>query len=291
VQWLRSQRLWLDLVGLLITAILSIVAFNLNGPTQELIIGVATSFIFVSLLDLLVASQDRVVNRARLNFFAGELIREQTTMVYPDFVMHDDVKATLASHNQQMLFQRPSSRFHEFTTHRIDIPRTVAANDIQALLYVASAFESTVRSPNVIVVDSAIIDDCNRSFISFGLSSNDCTHLYINEAPRPLFEIVEDGEGSEFVRLRNGKEYRSDARRQYGLILRHAPDLQENPQRRWLFVAGLGPVGTTAAGWYLSRHWQSLARRVERQQNFIAMVSTGPYTDRVPHLEEILIDE
>ncbi len=291
MQWLRSQRLWLDVVGVLIAAALFIVGFNVEGPLQELIVGVATSFIFLSILDLLIATQDRVIRRDRLKFFGGELVRDQTTMVYPDFVMHDDVRATLASHNQQMLFQRPDSRFRELTTHRIDIPRTVAANDIQALLYVASAFESTVRCPNVIVVDHAIIEDCNRSFISFGLSSNDCTHLYINEAPKPLFEIVEDGAGSEFVRLRNGNEYRSDARRQYGLVLRYAPDLDEYPQRRWLLVAGLGPVGTTAAGWYLSRHWQNLARRASSQQNFIAIVSTGPYTDRVPHLEEVLVDE
>jgi hypothetical protein len=66
--------------------------------------------------------------------------------------------------------------------------------------------------------------------------------------------------------------------------------VDEYPERRWLLVAGFGPVSTAAAGWYLSRHWRNLARRVRRRQNFIAIVSTGSYTDRVPHLEEVLVD-
>lgn len=276
---------------MLIAAGLFVVALRVGGPVQDLIVGVATSFIFASVLDLLVTVQEKIVNRERLRFFGVELVSEQTTLVYPDFVMHDDVRTTLASHNQQMLFQRPNSRFRDLTVHRIDIPRTVAANDMQALLYVAQVFESTTRCPNVIIVDSVIIDDCARSFISFGLSSNDCTHLYINEHSRPLFSIVEDDVGSEFIRLRNGNEYRSDTRRQYGLVVRYAPNPDEYPDRRWLLVAGMGPVGTTAAGWYLSRHWQALSSRVPRRGNFIAVVSTGVYTDRVPHLEEVLVDE
>jgi hypothetical protein len=259
-------------------------------PYSALMAGLATSFVFAAALDVLKVAQSRLLNRERVRFFGSELLRERTTLVYPDFVMHDDVRDTLRAHNQQMLFQRPASRFAALTVHRIDIPRAVAANDIQALLYVADIFESTVGCPNIMIVDSEVIQDCGRSFISFGLSSNDCTHLYTHEDPHPLFTIVEDGNGSEFLRLRNGHEYRSDKRRQYGIIVRYAPSPDEHPERRWFLVSGLGPVGTTGAAWYLSRHWGKLTKKVPHASNFIAAVSVGPYTDRVPHLEEVLID-
>jgi hypothetical protein len=287
----RSQRFWLDATGVAIAGALVAVAVRLTSPAQDLVVGIATSVIFATTLDALQGAQQRLINRQRIRFFGAELVRDQTTFVYPDFVMHDDVRTILNSHNQQMLFQRPNSRFKELTVHRIDIPRAVAANDMQALLYVASAFESTIQCPNVMMVDSAIIDDCDRSFISFGLSSNDCTHLYVNEHDSPLFHIVEDGAGSEFLRLRDGTEFRSTGRREYGMLVRYSPEPTDYPQRRWFLVSGLGPVGTTAAGWYLARHWHNLAERVPPDLNFAAVVSTGVYTDRVPRLEVVLVDE
>lgn len=210
--------------------------------------------------------------------------------MFPDFVLHEHVRAILSSHNQQLIFQRPHSRFSSLIVHRIDVPSLVATNDIQALLYVSSIFDSTEECPNVMVIDSKIVEDCDRSFISFGLSSNDCTHLYLNESRSLLFQVVEDDGGSEFVRLANGHEFRSTERRQYGLIVRHAPDPVEVPHRRWLLVAGVGPVGTTGAGWYLARHWQTLAKQVPPGRDFAAVISIGSYTDRMPRLEEVLVD-
>ncbi|GAA3372370.1 hypothetical protein GCM10020367_27030 [Streptomyces sannanensis] len=256
-----------------------------------MLIGVATSFVFAAILDLLIVAQQRALNRDRVRFFGEELVHHETTLVYPDFVLHEDIRATLSSHNQQLIFQRPESRFTGLTVHRIDVPSLVASNDIQSLLYVSSIFDSTADCPNVMVVDSKILDDCDRSFISFGLTSNDCTHLYLHDAPSPLFEVVEDDRGSEFVKLKNGHEFRSTERRQYGLIARHAPDPAEAPSRRWLLVAGLGPVGTTGAGWYLARHWRTLARQVPADRDFVAVLSVGSYTDRTPRLEEVVIGE
>jgi hypothetical protein len=247
--------------------------------------------VFAAVLDLLVAGQAQLLNRDRLRFFGRELVQQETILVFPDFTMHDEVRKTLQSHNQQMLYQRPQSRFATLTIHRIDIPRAVAANDIQALLYVADGFESTTTCPNVMMVDSAVVDDCDRSFISFGLSSNDCTHLYRHEHSHPLFQIVDDNKGSEYIRLRNDHEYRSDDRRQYGIILRYSPAPDEYPERRWFICAGLGPVATTGAAWYLSRHWRSLAKVAGRASNFAAMIWVGTYTDRVPHLVEVLLDD
>jgi hypothetical protein len=291
VRVLHSQRFWLDAAGLALSAGLFVAAFHTKTPVLDLIVGVATSFVFATILDLFIGMQGRITDRARVRFFGAELVRGETLLAYPDFVMHNDVRATLNHHNQQMLFQRPHSRFHEMTVHRIDIPRVVAANDIQALLYVSTAFEARRTCPMVMTVDTRIVDDCARSFVSVGLSSNDCTHLYINEHARPLFTIVEDDVGSEYIRLRNGSEFRSNERTQYGIILRYAPNPEEFPERRWLLVAGLGPVGTSAAGWYLSQHWRQLAHSVPRKRNFIAVLSTGVYTDHAPHVKEIYLDD
>lgn len=287
---LQRPQFVLDMLGLVIAAALFVASTYIGSPVRDILVGVGASFVFVALLDLLLAAQRKLLHRQRVKFFGQELLHDETVLVYPDFVMHDAVREALKNHNQQMLYQRPESRFPNLTIHRIDIPRAVAANDIEALLHVADIFESTANCPNVMIVDRKVIDECDRSFISFGLSSNDCTHLYLQEHTEPFFTIVPDDAGSEYLRLRNGTEYRSTSNRQYGLIVRYAPSPDEYPERRWFLVAGLGPVATPAAAWYLSRQWAKLLKRVPGGRNFIAIISAGPYTDRAPHLEEVLAD-
>jgi hypothetical protein len=167
----------------------------------------------------------------------------------------------------------------------------VAANDIQALLYVSSIFEATSDNPNAMEVDHEIIDDCDRSFISFGLSSNDCTHLYLDEATPPLFDIIDDGLGSEFVRLHDGTEFRSTEHRAYGIIVRHAPYLEDAPFRRWFLIAGIGPAGTTCAAWYLSKHWRRLLHLAGPRDNFVAVIAGSPSTDKTAKLAKLLKEE
>lgn len=246
------RRFLLDSVGLGFAAVLYTISLRLDDSHQEVTAGVASSFVFIALVDVLLAIQARLADRARVRFFGRELVRGPTTFVYPDFVLGADAQAALSSYNQQLLFQRPSSPFTALVTHRIDVPRVVAANDIQALLYVSSEFDSTPSRPNIMVTDTEILEDCSRSFISFGFSSNDCTHLYLHESPEALFAVIEDGSGSEYLRLASGNEYRSTADRQYGVILRYTPDREDFPERRWILVAGVrarweppGPAGTS----------------------------------------------
>ena len=103
----RGQRFWLDGFGLLLAAAFLALSSAMESPGRALIVGVATSFVFASLLDLLLAAQAQLAHRERVRFFGTELVRRETTLVYPDFVMHDDVRQALNAHNQQMLFQRP----------------------------------------------------------------------------------------------------------------------------------------------------------------------------------------
>jgi hypothetical protein len=202
--------------------------------------------------------------------------------------MNDAVREVLGEQNTQLLYKRPRSRYADRVTHRVDLPRVLASNDMRALLEVSDIFGGNL-SKTCMVVDRNILDSSDRSFMSFGLSSNDCTHLYLDIDPSPLFEIVENDEGSEYIRIAcDGREFRSSTDIQYGIILRYAPDLETLPQRRWFLIAGLGPLGTTAAAKYLSKRWEFLSQSVgSGRSDFLAVVSTCAGSDDYPHLEAI----
>ncbi|MGY2012165.1 hypothetical protein ACW9HJ_35030 [Nocardia gipuzkoensis] len=69
---------------------------------------------------------------------------------------------------------------------------------------------------------------CARPYISFGLSSNDCTHLYLQSIDKPLFAIQDNPPFSglylEHLELADGQHYSSDDRRNIGIIARIRPD-------------------------------------------------------------------
>jgi hypothetical protein len=291
VRNLRGSRLELDIVGLGVAGVMYVFSIKLGDPLQDVMIGVATSFVFVAMLDLALAVQANVVDRARVAFFGAELVRRQTTLVYPDFVLHRSVVKKLLGHDVHEYYERPVSKFRDFAIHIIDVPRIVAGNDVQALLYVSSIFDSTSGNPNIMVVDTDMVENCDRSFISFGLYSNDCTLLYVMKEPTPLFKVVPDGSGFGHIELRDGRVFRTSTDRQYAIIARHASDRMRRPERRWFICGGLGPVGTTAAGWYLWKEWRSLARKVPASRDFVAVLYVGPWTHRTPVLECILIDD
>jgi hypothetical protein len=49
----------------------------------------------------------------------------------------------------------------------------------------------------------------------------------------------------------------------YGLILKIHPE--NNPNRTWLCVAGIGEWGTSGASWWLSRHWKTINKRAKKK--------------------------
>jgi hypothetical protein len=290
--WLGRREWQVVILGLVASAVLLGIVAITKGTPQSLLVNVAASFLFLTVLRASTLGADEIIGFRRTRFFGAELSRGATVLVYPDFVMNDEVPEILSSQNQQLLYKRAASKYKASRTCRIDLPRAVAANDIQALLYVSSIFDATSGSPNVMEVDSAVIDKCDCSFISFGLSSNDCTHLYLDEAKPPLFDIDDKDPCSDwFVSLRDNTEYRSTKEREFGIIVRHAPAPQDAPSRRWFLVAGVGPAGTTSAAWYLSTHWQQLLRSVGPRNNFVAVISGSTSTDRTAYLAHLLKEE
>lgn len=283
----RSGRFLLIVLGFAISGLLFLAALSSPPPWRDLFSGVGASVLFVAGLDFLSAAKSYWLHRRRQLLFGRELARQGARFVYPDFVMNDDVKETLLSHNQQLLYKRPSSRYSGKTTHRADIPRVIADNDIRALLYISDIFHGRSITTEM-SVDSRVMDDPECSFISIGLSSNDCTHLYLEIDQHPIFEIVPDDDGSEYLRMpHDGAEFRSNQQRQYGLLVRYSPATAVNEDRRWFFVAGLGPLGTTATAKYLAQHWKKLAKSMGPRDDFALIVSTGSGAENYPVLEAV----
>lgn len=274
---LRSHKLALDAAGLALAAGLFAAATSLHPPWWNLCLGIGTSFVFITISDLLAAGQRRMLDASRIRFFGRELVRKAATFVYPDFEPHEEVRRVLEANGIRMKYQRPSSKMRLFVDFWIDAPFTAASNDLEAILYVAGIFGGLSTSPETLITDRRVVKACNRSFVSFGLGSNACTYLYFDHAAgNALFELRPDPSGvaaKMYVRTADGREFHSDDHNQYGLIVRYAPDRLNHPDRRWFFVAGLGPAGTIGAAWYLAQNWRHLAKEVPAEKDFAAFVS------------------
>jgi hypothetical protein len=273
---LGNSKATLDAVGLVIALILFAVAANLPSPSQNVVLGVATSFVFLAFLDILLAAQAGILGRARTRFFGPEVTRGRPAFVYPDFEPHREVKRTLQAAGVQMRYQRPTSAIRGLADFWIDVKHSAASNDIEAILYVAGILGGLAARPDALMTDRTLIDACDRSFLSVGLASSACTYLYLEHAGQDkLFELRPEPSqvtARMFARTKDGREFHSDSHNQYGLIVRYAPDRLNHPGRRWFVIGGLGPQGTVGAAWYLAHHWRHLARHAHPDQAFAAFM-------------------
>jgi hypothetical protein len=144
----------------------------------------------------------------------------------------------------------------------------------------------------VIEVDHEAVRDCPRTMISFGLSSNDCTHLYLRQASKPLISLPEDGFGSEYLRVLQPdgqwKDFRSTQEYNYGIILRCTPNGEDHPGRKHFMCAGLGPDGTSGAAWFLANHWRKLAPKID-DGDFVAVVEVPCKLDTKTKLKDVIM--
>lgn len=224
---------------------------------------------------------------AKSMFFGRELAHDRTVLVYPAFCVSKQVTDVLANAGLEMEYQR-SSDIGVPGDFWIDVPQIVAENDVKAVMQISSLFDSTPSCPNVVLPDSAVARASNRAFISVGLSSNACTVRYFNRAKhRSLFTLLPEGDGSRrFARLPDGRTFHSDPRREWGLIVRFAPDPEDVPHRRWFIVGGMGPMGTIGAASYLAGHWQHLAGLVPADRDFAAFVRVPVSAPDNAHLDD-----
>jgi hypothetical protein len=276
VRALRRPKVALDAVGILLAAILYGAAAAAPMPARSICEGVATSFVFLAVFDILLAVQAWLLYRAKAGFFGRELVEKGATFVYPDFEPHQDVTDALTAAGLPMRYQRPTSQVRALADFWIDAPYSAASNDIEAILQLSVVFGAIGAQPNHVMTDRKLLEDCDRSFISFGLWSSACTYLYCERTGAgKLIELLPEPAGSHarmYVRARDGREFHSTLHHQWGVIVRHAPDRDLQPQRRWFLIGGLGPEGTIGAAWYLARHWRYLADTVPASQDFAAFV-------------------
>lgn len=232
----------------------------------------------------------RPSNNPALEEFLGEdIVRNGVTLVYPTFELGNPARKAL--HNagipRQLYYQKSDSAFT--ASHRIDVPIALAENDVRALVYSLSMLQRHTNIQTDIENDHNVVAACDRSYISFGLSSNDCTHMYLTRNPKPMFSIKDDDESEsylEYIATGDAREFRSTDDMNIGMIMRTRPDPELHPNRYWFYCAGLGPRGTSGASWFLGTNWRALHRQVG-PNDFVAILKVYSYSDQTAHLEHL----
>jgi hypothetical protein len=138
-----------------------------------------------------------------------------------------------------------------------------------------------------VTVDSDALKDRARSLMAAGLTDNHCTAMYLEMDPQALFSIASEGMETT-VTLIDGRELRNTPSREFGIIVRFAPDRRSHPGRQWFIVAGLDEAGTAAAGQYLAHHWRTLHALAPAASDFVAVVSLPRFAWWEPSLEYVV---
>lgn len=226
-------------------------------------------------------------------FLGAEMITSGITLVYPTFELPlRPVQACRADEAPyRCTFGRKVRAFA--ADHRSDVLVALPQSEVRGLLSVFSVLQRHTALSIEIRSDRDIVADCDRPYVSFGLTCNDCTRMYLETVERPLFTIngigAESGCHFEQLELTDGSRYDSSADRNVGVIARVRPSPDLHPGRYWIFCAGLGPPGTTGASWYLANFWSLLQRRAGDRE-FVAVVGVSENSDGAAHLEHMLIE-
>ncbi|WP_136090008.1 hypothetical protein [Auritidibacter ignavus] len=264
----------LNLLGLAIGILVVLLSGQISDPWANAINAIGVSLLVACFLTLWFRAISRITEGKKIAFFGEQIMKEEALLIYPDFVLSSEAQEALSKLHTQAYFSRPRSRYDSVVSHRNDLPDVVAANDVRALLYVAPLVAGWNGSGSRMIIDRRFLDFTDRSFISFGLSSNDLTHMYLEVDPKPLFSIVDDENGSEYLRV-GETNYVSTETTQFGIVVRFRAKLDVYPEQVWFLVAGLGPIGTTAAAYFLSHQWQTLSKLAPDKEDFIAIISCG----------------
>lgn len=246
-----------------------------TAPWSDLFLGMATSFVFLAMTNLILRLQGWWSYRRVRDFFGAEMVHGVTWLVFPDFVTTEE--ANQAWESVERRWERPRGvnlAGAPLPQHHlpIEFDVTVAANDIQGLIEFAGALGSAHVAATSLVVDREMWADSQRSFCAAGLTSNHCTNLYLVTDSAPLFD-VQVLDGHPIMRLVTGHVLVDDESREFGVIVRFRPDPTNAPQRRWWLIAGLEAAGTPAAGRFIASKWSTLAGITQSDSDFLAAIS------------------
>ncbi len=226
-------------------------------------------------------------------FLGAEMITSGITLVYPAFGLPLRRAPALptAEIPYRYAFDRKVRAFA--ADHRSDVLTALPEKEFRGLLYMFSALQRRTGILTEVRSDRYVVAHGDRPYISFGLTCNDCTRMYLESVERPLFTLNGSGaEGDshfEQLELTDGSRFDPSAGHDIGIIARVRPSPELHPDRYWIFCAGLGPRGTTGASWYLANFWIPLQRRAGDRE-FVAVVGVGENSDDTAHLEHLLIE-
>jgi len=231
---------------------------------QSVLADISASFGFLLVLD--VAYLLRETRRRRLfKIFFGDLSESKKAMfVYPDFELTRSAKA-LKALRRGKIYQKRST---DFAGNRfIDVPQIVASNDLLAIVVLTTHLGPLFGEPPRLLTDGEAVSNRARSMISFGMTSNAVTDMYLSTDPSPMFTLEDAGGNPRIVLNKpSGPEpYGMETTYQHGLILRYRPDPKHYPQTYWFICAGLAAAGTPAAAWTLAHNWDDYYKRFGTQ--------------------------
>jgi hypothetical protein len=253
------------IVGVFSFVVTSIPSPYLSTNVTHNLQGIAAN-IFASLVFVIcvIVAQQWLLYRDRRNFrrFFGDLADPKASrLIYPEFALSPECEDALQAVDSGTRFSKhltasPTRRF-------IDIPHIVSSNDLLALVIFTTGFgrflpESPQPLPDGLAV-RGLEGALPFSFVSFGLTSNEVTDVYLAMDESPLFTIEDPG-GSPSILTSKGK-FGKDDEHQHGLILRYQPDPDNYPNQYWFICAGVAAVGTPAAAWHLVHNWKKYHKK------------------------------
>jgi len=264
-----------------------VAAIFTSSPWSDLFIGMATSFVFFVVFDLVLAIRRVLRHRQRRAFFGSESFDGEIWLVLADFELRDDVKGVLTAEQRRSPYQRPRIPGVPDHPHPITQTAMMCLMDFRAVMGLAEELAPWASARPHVKVDSDALKDRARSLVAAGLTDNHCTAMYLEVDPQPLFSISSVGMDT-FVTLIDGLELRNTPAKEFGIIVRFTPDRQSHPGRRWFIVAGLDEAGTAAAGQYLAREWRTLHGLVAPASDFVAVISLPRLAWWEPTLEHVV---
>lgn len=225
-------------------------------------------------------------------FLGAEMITNGVTLVYPTFELPLRPAPVFGAADNAHACAYGKVRAVA-ADHRSEVLAALPEKEVRGLLYVFSVLQRHPDLSTDIRSDRDVVAHNDLPYISFGLTCNDCTRMYLDSVDRPLFTLkgsgAEGDSGSEQLELTDGSRYGSSGDHSIGVIARVRPSPDTHPERYWIFCAGLGPRGTTGASWYLANSWSPLQRRAGDRE-FVAVISVDQDSDDTARLEHLLIE-
>jgi hypothetical protein len=287
----------LGIIAVIILAALAVFTY-IRILRNEVILNIGLALVAALILWLLQREYLRSHNifiRLRLaKVIGGVAALEHVSVVYPAFEIDPELLAAVPFTHREYRYVK---RRPIYGYKRADVPVVAAENDVRAMIAISNLVaDHGLASVSVHMDGDFVSSDIKGSFISFGLSSNECTHHYLAGCEligeQPLFSIFEE-QDEEIIRLFDGTELRVENTKGFirhpGVFVKYTPKT-ENPDICWIFVLGMGAPATPGICYWLQDNWSDLSRLATATgtSQFIAVFYTDSFADSSTRLSRFI---